>query len=42
MTKKGKVTLKKGAPKGTYVIRITAKETSVYKKATKNVKVTVK
>ena len=42
VTKKGKVTLKKGAPKGTYVIRITAKETSVYKKATKNVKVTVK
>nr|MCR4937572.1 hypothetical protein [Lachnospiraceae bacterium] len=41
VTKKGKVTLKKGAKKGTYKIRVTALGTSEYKKATKTIKVNI-
>ncbi|MCR5836781.1 MAG: hypothetical protein K6G88_09775 [Lachnospiraceae bacterium] len=42
VTKSGKVTLKKGAPKGTYRIMIIAKETDRYLLASKVVKVKVK
>lgn len=42
VSKKGKVTMKKKAPKGTYKIQITAKATANYKKAVKTVKVVVK
>ena len=42
VTKKGKVTLKKGAPKGTYKIQVTAGETSRYAKAVKTVSIKVK
>ena len=42
VSKKGKVTMKKGAPKGTYKIQITAAATARYKKATKTVKIVVK
>ncbi len=42
VSKKGKVTLKKGAKKGTYKIKITAKATDTYKSATKTVTVKVK
>ena len=42
VSKKGTVTVKKGAPKGTYTITITAKGTGNWKKATKKVKIKVK
>ena len=42
VTKRGKVTLKKKAKKGTYKIRITAAKTSKYQKAVKYVTVKVK
>lgn len=42
VSKKGKVTLKKNAKKGKYVITVTAAETSLYKKATKKVTIKVK
>lgn len=42
VSKKGKVTLKKGTPKGTYKIKITAKKTKQYKKASRVIKITVK
>ena len=42
VSKKGKVTMKKGAPKGTYKIQITAAATARYEKATKTVKIVVK
>ena len=42
VTSKGKVTLSKKAPKGTYVITLTAKATATYNKAVKTVKITVK
>ncbi|SFA96776.1 hypothetical protein SAMN05216249_1061, partial [Acetitomaculum ruminis DSM 5522] len=42
VNKNGKVTLKKNAPKGNYVIKITAKATTIYKQATGLVKVVVK
>lgn len=42
VSKKGKVTLKKNAKKGTYKIQITAKATTNYKKATKTITVKVK
>lgn len=42
VSKKGKVTLKKKAKKGTYVITVTAAKTSAYKKATKKVTIKVK
>lgn len=42
VTKKGKVTLKKGAQKGTYKIQVTAGETSRYAKAVKTVSIKVK
>ena len=39
---KGKVTIKKGTPKGTYKITVTAAATGNFKKATKTIKITVK
>lgn len=42
VSKSGKVTMKKGAPKGTYQIQINAAATSLYKSATKTVKIVVK
>lgn len=42
VTKAGKVTIKKGTPKGNYKITITAKATSTYAKATKTVTIKVK
>lgn len=39
---KGKVTIKKKAPKGTYRIKVTAAGNSLYKGASKTVKITVK
>ena len=42
VSKKGVVTIKKGLPCGTYKIRVTAAATEKYKKATKDVKITVK
>lgn len=39
---KGKVTVKKGTPKGTYKVRITAAATSKYEKETKVIKIVVK
>lgn len=42
VSKKGKVTLKKGCKKGTYKIRITAAKTSTYPKATKVISIKVK
>lgn len=42
VSKTGKVTMKKKAPKGTYVITITAKATATYAKAVKTVKLVVK
>lgn len=42
VSKKGKVTLKKKAKKGTYIITVTAAETAQYKKATKKVTIKVK
>ena len=42
VSKKGKVTLKKNAKKGTYKITVTAKATAAYKQATKTVTVKVK
>lgn len=42
VSKKGKVTLKKGCRKGTYKIRITAAKTSTYPKATKVISIKVK
>ena len=42
VSKTGKVTIKKNAPKGTYKIQVTAKATTTYKKAVKTVKVVVK
>lgn len=42
VSKKGKVTLKKKAKKGTYKVRITASATSAYNKATKTVSIKVK
>ena len=42
VSKKGKVTVKKNAPKGTYLITVTAKENKDYAAATRMVKVVVK
>lgn len=42
VSKSGKVTLKKKAKKGTYVITVTAAATSKYKKATKKIQIKVK
>lgn len=42
VSKKGKVTVRKNAPKGTYLITLTAKETKKYAPATRVVKVVVK
>lgn len=42
VTKKGKVTVKKGTPKGTYKVKVTAKETWKYLEATKIIKIKVK
>ena len=42
VSSKGKVTIKKGTPKGTYKITVTAAATTNFKKATKTVKITVK
>ena len=42
VNKKGKVTIKKKAPKGTYEIRVTAKANGTYNAATKTIKVVVK
>lgn len=42
VSKSGKVTVKKGAKKGTYKITVTAKATTNYKKATKTITVKVK
>ena len=42
VSKKGKVTLKKGCRKDTYKIRITAAKTSTYQKATKVISIKVK
>ncbi len=42
VSKSGVVTLKKGAKKGTYVIKITAKATNDYNKATKKVTIKVR
>lgn len=41
VSKKGKVTVKKKTKKGTYTIRITAAQTSVYAEASRTVKVQV-
>lgn len=41
VSSKGKVTLKKGCKKGTYKIRVTAKATSAYQKATKTITIKV-
>lgn len=42
VNKKGKVTIKKGAPAGVYKITVTAKATTNYEKATATVKIRVK
>lgn len=42
VSKSGKVTMKKKAPKGTYEIRVTAKANGTYNAATKTIKVVVK
>lgn len=42
VSKTGKVTLKKKAPKGTYEIRVTAKASGTYNVATRTIKVVVK
>ena len=42
VSKSGKVTLKKGCPKGNYEVTITAKGTEKYEKATKKVTIKVK
>lgn len=42
VSKSGKVTMKKKAPKGTYEIRVTAKSNGTYNTATKIIKVVVK
>ena len=42
VTKKGKVTVKKGTPKGTYTITVKAAGKGVYAKKTIKVKITVK
>ena len=42
VNKKGKVTLKKGAKKGTYKVTVTIKATKNYKKAQKTIKIVVK
>jgi hypothetical protein len=42
VTSDGKVTVKKGTPKGTYKVTITAAASANYKKATKIIKITVK
>lgn len=42
VSKKGKVTVKKNAPKGTYLITVTAKENKNYAAATRMVKLVVK
>ncbi|MDD7209333.1 MAG: hypothetical protein PUH29_04680 [Lachnospiraceae bacterium] len=42
VSKKGKVTIKKGIKKGTYKIQITAKATKNYQSATKTIKIVIK
>ncbi len=42
VSKSGKVTLKKGTPKGTYKVKITASKSLYYKQATKTVTIKVK
>ena len=42
VSKSGKVTLKKGARKGTYKVTVSAAATGVYKKATKVITLVVK
>lgn len=42
VSSKGLVTLKKGAPKGTYKIKITANETKQYLKTTKTISIKLK
>lgn len=42
VSKKGKVTIKKKAPKGTYEIKVTAKANGTYNAATRTIKVVVK
>ena len=42
VTKAGKVTVKKGTPKGTYKIKVAAAKTAVYAAASKTVTITVK
>ena len=42
VSKKGKVTVKKNAPKGTYLITVTAKENKDYAAATRMVKLVIK
>lgn len=42
VSSKGKLTLKKKAPKGTYVVTVTAKEAKGYAKATKKITIKVK
>ena len=42
VNKKGKVTIKKKAPKGTYEIKVTAKANGTYNTATRTIKVVVK
>lgn len=42
VSKTGKVTLKKGAKKGTYQVKVSVAETDIYKKASKTIKIKVK